>query len=97
MNESVFGKVIDVIDDRLRNAPSSMVSNVLLKDRLAMFEQSAKDRMPRYVTEFGMVMDVSPVHPLNDSNPILVTVFGIVTDVNPLRLANAMSAMAETV
>ena len=37
------------------------------------------------VTEFGIVTEVKPVHPLKASRPMLVTEFGIVTDVKPVH------------
>jgi hypothetical protein len=37
------------------------------------------------VTELGIVIDCSAVHPLNAELPILVTELGIVTDANELH------------
>ena len=39
--------------------------------------------LPIVVTEFGMVIDVKPIHPLKAQPPILVTEFGMVIDVKP--------------
>ena len=48
-----------------------------------------KAQSPILVTEFGMVIDVKPLHLAKAPSPILVTEFGIVTDVKPLHLAKA--------
>ena len=48
------------------------------------------------VTELGMAMDVSPLHPLNAECPILETEFGMMMEVSSPQPANANCSMLVT-
>ena len=50
----------------------------------------------RRTTEFGIVIDVRPLHPEKAQFPILVTEFGIVIDVRPVQFWKTQAAILVT-
>ena len=77
-------------------------SPLLLKSTVSLFTvtdvnpvQFAKALFPTLVTLYGIVIDDSPVQPLNASLPMLV-IPGIVTDVSSVQFLNASLSMLAT-
>ena len=76
---------------QLKNAKSSMVSNLLssAKVTLAKLLHPLNALSPMVSTEAGIFMLVKPLHPLNASIPMISTELGMLMLVKPLHSLNA--------